>query len=76
MGRPFFAPPEVPRERVIALRKAFADTLKDPDFLQEAAKTGLDIQFVSGEQVDRLLERAYATPHELVERAKDLLHAK
>jgi tripartite-type tricarboxylate transporter receptor subunit TctC len=76
MGRPFFAPPEVPRDRVIALRKAFEDTLKDPDFLQEAAKTGLDIQFVSGEQVDRLLERAYATPHELVERAKDLLHAK
>jgi tripartite-type tricarboxylate transporter receptor subunit TctC len=76
MGRPFFAPPEVPRDRVIALRKAFEDTLKDPDFLQEAAKTGLDIQFVSGEQVDRLLERAYATPPELVERAKDLLHAK
>lgn len=76
MGRPFFAPPEVPHDRVIALRKAFADTLKDPSFLQEAAKTGLDIQFVSGEDVDRLLERAYATPLELVERAKDLLHAK
>ncbi len=76
MGRPFLAPPEVPRDRVTALRKAFADTLKDPDFLQDAAKTGLDIQFVSGEEVDRLLERAYATPRELVERAKDLLHAK
>ena len=76
MGRPFFAPPEVPRDRAVALRKAFADTLKDPDFLQEAAKTGLDIQLVSGEEVDRLLERAYATPPELVERAKELLHAK
>lgn len=76
MGRPFFAPPEVPRDRVVALRKAFADTLKDPDFLQEAAKTGLDIQLVSGEEVDRLLERAYATPPELVERAKELLHVK
>jgi tripartite-type tricarboxylate transporter receptor subunit TctC len=76
MGRPFFAPPEVPRERVAALRKAFADTLKDPDFLKEAAKTGLDIQFVSGEDVDALLARAYETPPELVSRAKELLQSK
>ena len=76
MGRPFFAPPGVPAERVTALRKAFADTLKDPEFLQEAAKTGLDIQFVSGEDVDALLARTYATPPELVSRAQELLHAK
>lgn len=76
MGRPFFAPPGVPKERVAALRRAFADTLSDPEFLKEAAKTGLDIQFVSGEDVDRILNRAYATPPDLIARAKDLLHPK
>lgn len=76
MGRPFFAPPDVPKARVAALRKAFADTMKDPEFLKEAAKTGLDIQFVSGEDVDALLDRTYATPPDLVERAKALLHTK
>ncbi|MFN3892717.1 MAG: Bug family tripartite tricarboxylate transporter substrate binding protein [Beijerinckiaceae bacterium] len=76
MGRPFFAPPDVPKERVAALRQAFADTMRDPEFLKEAAKTGLDIQFVSGDSVDKILSRSYATPPELVARAKDLLHGK
>lgn len=76
MGRPFLAPPGVPKERVAALRNAFADTLRDPEFLKEAAKTGLDVQFVSGEEVDRILNRAYATPPDLIARAKDLLHSK
>lgn len=76
MGRPFFAPPGVPKERVVALREAFARTLQDPEFLKEAAKTGLDIQFVSGDEVDRILDRAYATPTNLIVRSKELLHAK
>ena len=76
MGRPFFAPPDVPKERVAALREAFAKTMRDPDFLKEAAKTGLDIQYVSGEEVDAILARSYATPKEVVARANELLHAK
>jgi len=38
MGRPFFAPPGVPADRVTALRAAFARTLHDPQFLAEAEK--------------------------------------
>jgi tripartite-type tricarboxylate transporter receptor subunit TctC len=76
MGRPFLAPPDVPKERVAALRKAFAATMNDPEFLKEAAKTGLDIQFVSGEDVDSLLARAYGTPADMIDRAKALLHAQ
>jgi tripartite-type tricarboxylate transporter receptor subunit TctC len=74
MGRPFFAPPGVPKERVALLREAFAKTLSDPEFLKEAAKTGLDIQYVSGEDVDRILADAYATPPDLIARAKEALH--
>ena len=70
MGRPFFAPPEVPPARVKALREAFERTLKDPAFLAEAERTGLEVQHRSGEHIDALLERIYATPLEIIERAK------
>jgi tripartite-type tricarboxylate transporter receptor subunit TctC len=70
MGRPFFAPPGVPPERVRALRDAFERALKDPAFLAEADKLGLEVQHGGGEAIDRLLERVYATPKEVIERVK------
>jgi len=73
MGRPFFAPPEVPADRVAALREAFSKTLKDPDFLREADKAGVEVQFTSGEDVQKLLERIHKSPRELVERAMAVL---
>lgn len=76
MGRPFLAPPDVPKERVNALRRAFEATLKDPEFIADAERTGLEIQFVSGADVDRVLTNAYATPTALVQRANALLHEK
>mgnify|MGYP006277913095 CR=1 FL=1 len=76
MGRPFLAPPDVPKDRVAALRRAFEATLKDPDFIADAERTGLEIQFVSGNDVDRVLSNAYATPTALVQRANALLHEK
>jgi tripartite-type tricarboxylate transporter receptor subunit TctC len=76
MGRPFLAPPNVPKGRVAALRQAFEATLKDPDFIADAERTGLEIQFVSGSDVDQILANAYATPATLVQRANSLLHEK
>jgi tripartite-type tricarboxylate transporter receptor subunit TctC len=69
-GRPFFAPPVVPPERLAALRLAFEQTLKDPAFLAEAEKTGIEIQHRSGEAVQKTIEELYATPKDAVERAK------
>ena len=46
-GRPFAAPPGVPADRVTALRRAFEDTLKDPEFISEAAKMQLEIEPLS-----------------------------
>ena len=70
MGRPFFAPPGVPAERVAALRAAFARTLKDAQFLAEAEKMGVEVQHVGGEQIQSLVERIYASPPEVIARAK------
>jgi len=70
MGRPFFAPPGVPAERVKALRDAFEKTLKDPQFLAEAEKMGIEVQHVGGQAIHALLDRVYASPPEVVARAK------
>jgi tripartite-type tricarboxylate transporter receptor subunit TctC len=70
MGRPFFAPPGVPPERVKALRDAFEKTLKDPQFLAEAEKMGIEVQHVGGEAIHTLLDRVYASPPEVIARAK------
>lgn len=62
MGRPFFAPPGVPPERVAALRSAFARTLKDAGFLEDTQKQGIEVQLVPGEAIQQLVERTYASP--------------
>ena len=73
MGRPFFAPPEIPAGRLTILRDAFAKTLKDPDFLREADRAGVEVQYTSGEAVHDVLRKAYASPPELVKRTTELL---
>ena len=69
-ARPFAAPPGVPKERVAALRKAFADTTGDRQFLDDADKAQLEIDLVSGEEIDAILARVYKTPQAVIERAK------
>jgi tripartite-type tricarboxylate transporter receptor subunit TctC len=69
MGRPFVAPPGVPKERVAALRKAFMDTLADPDFLADCAKAKLEIAPVPGDKVEALVKEIYATPAEVAKQA-------
>jgi tripartite-type tricarboxylate transporter receptor subunit TctC len=60
----------VPAERVKALRDAFAQTLKDPQFLADAKKMGVEVQHVGGEKIQALVERIYASPVEVITRAK------
>ena len=70
MGRPFFAPPELPPARLAALRAAFERTLKDAAFLADAEKMGVEVQHVGGEAIHTLLERIYASPKDVIDRAK------
>ncbi len=70
MGRPYVAPPNLPVDRVALLRQAFMDTMKDKDFLAEADKMQLEINPVSGADVETLVKDVYATPPDVVAKAK------
>jgi tripartite-type tricarboxylate transporter receptor subunit TctC len=72
-GRPYVVAPEVPKERVEALRKAFLETLADPELLVEAKRASLDVDPVSGEEVQKLVAKAYAAPKNLVGNLKHAL---
>ena len=67
MGRPFVAPAGVPEERIAVLRKAMAETAKDPDFLADAEKQGLDIDFVNGEEIQEIVIEAYNYPTDVID---------
>jgi tripartite-type tricarboxylate transporter receptor subunit TctC len=63
LGHPFATSPGVPPERVTALRQAFADMLKDPDFLKDAAAVRKEIDPVSVDEIEAAIARAFnATP--------------
>jgi tripartite-type tricarboxylate transporter receptor subunit TctC len=69
MGRPFVAPPGIPKERLAALRKAFMDTMADKEFLADSAKAKLEIAPVPGDKVQALVKEIYATPAEVAKQA-------
>jgi len=73
MGRPYLAPPDVPKERAEALRKAFVDTMKDPEFLSDAEKSQLEINPVAGDEVEKLVKELYQTPKPLADKAADFI---
>jgi tripartite-type tricarboxylate transporter receptor subunit TctC len=70
LGRPFMAPPGIPEDRRAALRAAFDATMKDPDFIAETARVRLEVSPTSGAEIDRLLDAIYATPPDVIEKAK------
>jgi tripartite-type tricarboxylate transporter receptor subunit TctC len=72
-GRPFVLPPGVPAERVAAMRKAFVAALKDPDLLADAKKQRLEINPLTGEEVQHLVAKVYAMPPDIIAKAKQAL---
>jgi tripartite-type tricarboxylate transporter receptor subunit TctC len=73
MGRPFFAPPGVPQDRIEALRTALVATAKDPKFIAEAEKQGMELQLMTGKEVEDLVRRVYASPTAVVDMAKKIV---
>ena len=69
VGRPFFTTPDMPADRKAALRAAFDATMKDPEFLAEAAKTDMEITPISGATIDAFIADLYRTPNEVVTKA-------
>jgi hypothetical protein len=63
----------VPAEQVRALRDAFNAVLRDAEFLADAEKLRIDITPQTGEDVQRMVENAYAAPPNVVERLKKIV---
>ncbi len=77
LGRPFVLPPDVPADRLTALRKAFMDTVRDKDFIAEAQKQSLDVAHPrSGEELQAEVARLYATPPHIIERLRRIAQPK
>jgi tripartite-type tricarboxylate transporter receptor subunit TctC len=72
-GRPFIIPPDVPQDRIAALRKGFMDAMHDRELLAEAEKSRLDVAPTSGEELQALIARLYSLPTAIIERARQSL---
>jgi tripartite-type tricarboxylate transporter receptor subunit TctC len=75
-GWPFTAPPDVPEDRKLALRKAFDETLRDPEFLEDAQKIGAEINPMSGAEFEKLIADIYSTPDDVVAKVRDVMTAQ
>ena len=73
IGRPIVATPGIPVDRVKILREAFMKAVKDPELLDDAKKKRLELDPVSGEDLEALGKEIVAQPQEVVERMKKLL---
>jgi len=69
-------PPGTPRERVQLLRKAFTDTLKDPEFLAEAQKAKLDINSETGKELEQNVKAVFNLEPALIAKLKEILFGK
>ncbi len=76
MGRPYLAPPNLPADRLATLRQAFMDTMTDKDFVADADKAGIEINPVSGADVEKLVKEVYATRPAIIAKAKDAAGTK
>jgi tripartite-type tricarboxylate transporter receptor subunit TctC len=72
-ARPYFLPPDVPAERVRALRRAFDATMKDPAFVADAQKLQLELSPMTGEAMQALVADLATTPPAIVDRVRKAL---
>jgi tripartite-type tricarboxylate transporter receptor subunit TctC len=73
LGRPYVVSNQVPPARLEALRRAFDETVKDPQFLAEAAKMDLPVSPIGGSQAEDMIRSIYAAPPAIVERAREVV---
>jgi tripartite-type tricarboxylate transporter receptor subunit TctC len=73
LGKPLATSPNVPPERVRALRDAFEATLRDPAFVEAAAAARTEINPVHSVELQAIVERVLATPKNLAERARSII---
>jgi tripartite-type tricarboxylate transporter receptor subunit TctC len=75
LSRPYAAPPGVPADRARALQQAFMATQKDPAYLADAAKVGVEISPIGAAQIHALIDQIAKTPPDQIKRIESLLTA-
>ena len=70
LGRPYFTTPDVPADRVAALRLAFMATMQDQAFLAEARQMTLDLNPLTGERVAMIVGQTIEAPAGSIAKAK------
>ena len=73
LSRPYAAPPDVPADRAKALQDAFMATHKDPAYLAEAQKVGIEVSPISGDDIRRLIDKIAKTPADQLKRIEKLI---
>ena len=73
MAWPFFTAPGVPAELLSQLRKAFTATMKDPAYLSESKKMMLEINSVSGEEIEKVVRQIFSVPNDLLRELAKIL---
>jgi tripartite-type tricarboxylate transporter receptor subunit TctC len=73
IGRPILAPPEVPPDRVTALRRAFDATMTDPEFLADAKTQKLLISPISGEKLQAIATSVAHAPPDILQRVDEVM---
>ena len=75
IGHPLFTAPGVPADRVATLRKAFDESMRDPDFLKQAEAMKADVNPVSGDQLQKTVAEIVATPKAAAARLTSIIGA-
>ena len=73
IGRSIITTPGVPEPRLAALRTAFQDMLKDPEFIAATTKRNLMIDPAPGQELDTITAQTMALPKRTVEAFRKLL---
>ncbi|MBM4263872.1 MAG: hypothetical protein FJ145_20925 [Deltaproteobacteria bacterium] len=74
--RPFVAPPRTPKHVVETLRRAFDNTMKDPEFLADAQKAKLDIEPLTGKEMEAMVARLFKLSPAMASKLNDVLNPK
>jgi tripartite-type tricarboxylate transporter receptor subunit TctC len=72
IGRSIVAPPDVPADLLAELRSAFSEAMQDPALLEEVQKNGMDIDPMSGQELQALVARTVDVPPKTIDRARRL----
>ena len=73
---PLIAPPDLPRERVAELRAAFDAANKDAELLAEAKRIKMEIDPVSGDDLQQVVEQLFTTPKEVLDLVRKIHAAR